>query len=134
LHLGGVDPAGRVTVALTQGVTNHPKGGVAPQRPLGGRGLGGVAALLGKAPHAAGGQRRQLGVRRVVPDRLPVGQLRVAGGHHPPVRDLADQLGRGRAQQAAAVRAARRELHRQVALPGVPALLHPHPGPGVSRR
>jgi hypothetical protein len=46
-----VDPDGRVAVAPPQGVTNHPEGGVAPQRPLGGRGLGGVAALLGKAPH-----------------------------------------------------------------------------------
>jgi hypothetical protein len=51
-----VDPAGRVTVAPPQGVTNHPEGGVAPQRPLCGRGLGGVAALLGKAPDPAGGQ------------------------------------------------------------------------------
>jgi hypothetical protein len=68
-----VDPGGRVAAAPPQGVTNHPEGGVAPERPLGGRGLGGVAALLGKAPYPAGGQHGQLGVGRVVPDRLPVG-------------------------------------------------------------
>jgi hypothetical protein len=99
-------------VALAEGVTNRLQRGVTPERPRPGRGLGAVAPLLGKAPHPAGGQHRQLGVRRVVADRLPVGQLGGAGGHHPPVRDLADQLGRGRAQQAPAVRAAHRELHR----------------------
>jgi hypothetical protein len=39
LHLRGVDPGGRVAVALVEGVTTHPEGGVTPQRPVGGAAL-----------------------------------------------------------------------------------------------
>jgi hypothetical protein len=121
-NLCRVDPACRIALALLEGVSDYLEPGVPPQRPRPGGGLGGVAPLLSEPPDPACGQHRQLGVCRVVADGLPVGQLRIAHGHHPLGRNLADQLGRRRADQASTMGAAHRELNHQVALSRVSTL------------